>query len=290
MNIGFIGLGIMGKPMAKRLLGAGFSLAVYDKVEERGQAFAAEGARPAASPLEAARESDVVITMVPDTGDVEDAVFGSQGAAKGLKPGAILIDMSTISAGATVEFAGRLTEQGCEMLDAPVTGGEPGAIAGTLSIMVGGEKATFEKCLPIFKAMGTAIEYAGPHGNGQKTKLVNQVVGALNLLAAAEGMRLVAAAKLDPETTVRVVSAGVASSWMVTRLGPKMIQGDFAPGFRIRLQQKDLRLAKEWIEELGLQMPGADLAFSLFTQALEMGLGEQGNQGLYNVWEKEPTR
>ena len=289
MNIGFIGLGIMGRPMVKRLLGAGNLLVVYDKVEGQGGALAAEGARQAASPQDVAAASDVVITMVPDTADVEEAVFGKQGAAQGLKPGNILIDMSTISAGATVEFARRLGEQGCEMLDAPVTGGEPGAVAGTLSIMVGGNKETFEKCLPIFKAMGTTIEYAGPHGNGQKTKLVNQVVGALNLLAAAEGMRLVAAAKLDPETTVRVISAGVASSWMLARLGPKMLQGDFAPGFRIRLQQKDLRLAKEWIAELGLQMPGADLAYSLFTQALEMGLGEQGNQGLYNVWQKEPA-
>ncbi len=286
MNIGFVGLGIMGKPMVKRLLGAGYSLAVYDKVEGRGQALAAEGARQAASPQDAAGDSDVVITMVPDTADVEEAVFGRQGAAKGLKPGNIVIDMSTISPAATVEFARRLGEQGCEMLDAPVTGGEPGAVAGTLSIMVGGKKGTFEKCLPIFKVMGTTVEYTGTHGNGQKTKLVNQVVGALNLLAAAEGMRLVAAAKLDPETTVRVISAGVASSWMLTRLGPKMLQGDFSPGFRIRLQQKDLRLAREWIAELGLQAPGADLAYSLFTQALEMGLGEQGNQGLYNIWEK----
>jgi 3-hydroxyisobutyrate dehydrogenase-like beta-hydroxyacid dehydrogenase len=276
----------MGKPMAKRLLGAGYSLAVYDKVEGRGQALAAEGACQAASPVEAAGDSDVVITMVPDTPDVKEAVFGRQGAAQGLKPGKILIDMSTISPVATVEFARRLGEQGCQMLDAPVTGGEPGAVAGTLSIMVGGEKGTFEKCLPIFKAMGTTVEYTGTHGNGQKTKLVNQVVGALTLVAVAEGLRLAEAAKLDPDTTLRVVSGGVASSWMLTRLGPKMLQGDFSPGFRIRLQQKDLRLAMEWITELEMPAPGTDLAYSLFTRALEMGLGEQGNQGLYNLWEK----
>jgi len=290
MNIGFIGLGIMGRPMAKRLLEAGNSLAVYDKVEGRSQALAAEGARLAASPLEAARDSEVVITMVPDTPDVEEALFGKQGAAQNLRPGKILIDMSTISPAATVEFAQRLGEQGCEMLDAPVSGGEPGALAGTLSIMVGGEKGTFEKCLPIFKAMGTTIEYTGTHGNGQKTKLVNQVVGALTLAAVAEGLRLAGAAKLDPETTLRVVSGGVASSWMLTRLGPKMLQGDFSPGFRIRLQQKDLRLASEWTAELGMPAPGTELAYSLFTQALEMGLGEQGNQGLYNLWEKELER
>jgi 3-hydroxyisobutyrate dehydrogenase len=156
--------------------------------------------------------------------------------------------------------------------------------------MVGGEKGTFEKCLPIFKAMGTTIEYTGTHGNGQKTKLVNQVVGALTLAAVAEGLRLAGAAKLDPETTLRVVSGGVASSWMLTRLGPKMLQGDFSPGFRIRLQQKDLRLAKEWVAELGMPAPGTELVYSLFTQALEMGLGEQGNQGLYNLWGKELER
>jgi 3-hydroxyisobutyrate dehydrogenase-like beta-hydroxyacid dehydrogenase len=276
--------------MAKRLLGAGYSLAVYDKVEGRGQVLGAEGARLAASPLEAARDSEVVITMVPDTPDVKEALFGKQGAAQSLRPGKILIDMSTISPVATVEFARRLGEQGCEMLDAPVSGGEPGALAGTLSIMVGGEKGTFEKCLPIFKAMGTTIEYTGTHGNGQKTKLVNQVVGALTLAAVAEGLRLAGAAKLDPETTLRVVSGGVASSWMLTRLGPKMLQGDFSPGFRIRLQQKDLRLAKEWVAELGMPAPGTELVYSLFTQALEMGLGEQGNQGLYNLWGKELQR
>jgi len=290
MNIGFIGLGIMGQPMVKRLLGAGYSLAVYDKVEGRGQALVAEGARAAASPQEAACDSDVVITMVPDTADVEEALFGRQGAAQGLRPGKILIDMSTISPVATVELARRLGEQSCEMLDAPVSGGQPGAVAGTLSIMVGGEKRTFEKCLPIFKALGTTVEYTGTHGNGQKTKLVNQVVGALTLVAVAEGLRLAGAAKLDPETTLRVVSGGVASSWMLTRLGPKMLQGDFSPGFRIRLQHKDLRLAKEWTAELGMPAPGTELAYSLFTRALERGLGEQGNQGLYNLWEKELAR
>lgn len=290
MNIGFIGLGIMGEPMVKRLLGAGFSLAVYDKVEGRGHALAAQGACQAASPQEAAGDSDVVITMVPDTADVEEALFGRQGAAKGLRPGRILIDMSTISPAATVEFARRLREQSCEMLDAPVSGGEQGAAAGTLSIMVGGEKGTFEKCLPIFHALSKAVVYAGTHGNGQKTKLVNQVVGALNLLAAAEGLRLAGAAKLDLETTLRVISGGAASSWMLTHLGPKILQGDFSPGFRIRLQQKDLRLASEWIAELGMSAPGTELTYSLFTRALEMGLGEQGNQGLYNLWGKGLAR
>jgi 3-hydroxyisobutyrate dehydrogenase len=283
MNIGFIGLGIMGEPMVKRLLEAGFSLAVYDKVEGRGRALAAAGACQAASPQEAASDSDVVITIVPESTDVEEALFGRRGAAKGLRPGKILIDMSTISPAATVQFARRLREQSCEMLDAPVSGGEQGAAAGTLSIMVGGEKGSFEKCLPIFNALSETVVYAGTHGNGQKTKLVNQVVGALNLLAA-EGLRLAGAAKLDLETTLRVISGGAASSWMITHLGPKMLQGDFSPGFRIRLQQKDLRLAWEWIGELGMSAPGTELTYSLFTRALEMGLGEQGNQGLYNLW------
>jgi 3-hydroxyisobutyrate dehydrogenase-like beta-hydroxyacid dehydrogenase len=288
MKIGFIGLGIMGRPMAQRLLETGFTLTVHDRADSRSAGLAAAGARAAASSGEVAAASDVIITMVPDTPDVREVLFGDQGIASGLAPGKIVIDMSTISPSATVEFAQRLRERRCEMLDAPVSGGETGAAAGTLSIMVGGSPQTYEKCLPVFRALGKTIAYTGSSGNGQKTELVNQVVGALNLLAAAEGLRLTQAAKLNPETTLQVISGGVAVSWMLVNLGPKMLQGDFSPGFRIRLQHKDLRLAREWIAELGLSLPGTELICSLLTRAMEMGLEEQGNQGIYNLLERLP--
>jgi 3-hydroxyisobutyrate dehydrogenase len=171
------------------------------------------------------------------------------------------------------------------MLDAPVSGGEKGAEAGTLGIMVGGPRTAFDRCRKIFEAIGKTITYTGPSGCGQKTKLVNQLVGAANLLGAVEGLRLARAAGLDPETTLQAIASGAASSWMLANLGPKMLQGDFAPGFSIRLQYKDVTLLKEWVSELGGDFPAADLVYSLFGKAMEAGLSEQGNQGLINLWE-----
>lgn len=286
MNLGFIGLGIMGRPMAVNLLKAGFPLTVFNRTAAKCVPLVELGASRVSSPKELASRSDVVITIVSDTPDVESVLFGESGVWHGLKEGAIVIDMSTISPRTTVDFAGRLREKRCEMLDAPVSGGERGAVEGTLSIMVGGKRDVFERCLPIFQAMGKSIVYTGPNGNGQKTKLVNQVIGSLNLLAIVEGLRLARAAGLDLETTLQAVSSSAASSWMLQYLAPKILEGDFAPGFSIRLHQKDLRLACKLIEELGEDLPGTALSYSCFTRAVEKGLGNQGNQGLINLWEK----
>jgi 3-hydroxyisobutyrate dehydrogenase len=284
LKVGFAGLGIMGQPMARRLLTAGFPLVVFDLSRARCEPLIAAGALGVESPKDLAAQSDVVITMVPDTPDVESALFGERGVSFGLKPGSVVIDMSTISPSATVRFAGVLAEKGCEMLDAPVSGGEPGAQAGTLAIMVGGKPEVFEKCLPIFQAVGKTITFTGPQGNGQKTKLINQVVGSLNVLAMVEGLRLAGAAGLDLDATVRSVAGGAAGSWMVANLGPKVIKGDFAPGFSIKLHHKDLRLVHELATELGGDYPGIELVYSLFSSAVEKGLGGQGNQGLINLW------
>jgi 3-hydroxyisobutyrate dehydrogenase len=170
------------------------------------------------------------------------------------------------------------------MPDAPVTGGEKGAIEGTLGIMVGGRKQVFEECLPILKAMGKRIAYTGLSGNGQKTKLVNQLVGATNLIAVAEGLRLARATGLDPDVTMAAISSGAASSWMLVNLGPLILKRDFAPGFSIRLQFKDLKLLMEWISESEEEFPAASLAYELFKEAVEMGFEKQGNQGLINIW------
>jgi 3-hydroxyisobutyrate dehydrogenase len=276
----------MGKPMAANLLRAGYSLSVFNRRQDKSEVLTTLGAAMAESPQGVATISDVVITMLPDTRAVAQVLFGEQGIAQGLNPGSIVIDMSTISPGATVEFASRLAAIECEMLDAPVSGGEKGAAAGTLGIMVGGPRNAFEKCQPIFHALGKIITYTGPSGHGQKTKLINQLVGATNLLGAVEGLRLARAAGLDPETTLQAISSGAASSWMLANLGPMILQEDFAPGFSIRLQQKDMKLLKEWISELGGDFPAANLVYSLFTKALEMGLEDQGNQGLINIWER----
>lgn len=287
MRVGFIGLGIMGAPMASNLIKAGFELAVHDCVRERTASLEALGARAADSPAELAPLADVFITMLPDTPQVEAVLFGEAGLAGALSPGSVVIDMSTISPRATIEFARRLGERQVQMLDAPVSGGEPGARQGRLSIMVGGRREVYERCLPLFQVMGSKIVYTGPNGHGQKTKLVNQVVGSLNLLAAVEGIRLARAAGLDLGLTLEAVGGGAAGSWMWSNLGPKMAARDYAPGFMIKLHAKDLRLASELLAELGLDAPGTELCHELFERAVAEGLGELGNQGLIRLWEQE---
>lgn len=221
LGVGFIGLGIMGQPMAANLVKAGFPVAVFDHIRAKCESLLTLGAFPTESPRDLALQSEVVITMLPDTPDVESVLFGEGGVYGGLKEGMMIIDMGTISPSASIRFAHRLEDKGCEMLDAPVSGGEQGAREGTLAIMVGGRREVFEKCLPIFQALGKTINHTGPIGTGQKTKLVNQVIGALNILGMAEGLRLARAAGLDLKATLRTVSGGAASSWMLANLGPK---------------------------------------------------------------------
>lgn len=266
------------------LLRGGHSLTVFDRCRPKCDPFGSRGVPVAASPQEVGRACNVVITMLPDTAAVEQVLFGEGGVAEGLKRDATVIDMSTISPAATEDIARRIEALGCEMLDAPVSGGEKGARGGTLSVMVGGRREVLDQHLAIIRLMGKAITYTGPSGNGQKTKLVNQLVGATNLLAVVEGIRLARAAGLDPATTLQSVSSGAASSWMLVNLGPLILQGHFAPGFSIRLQDKDLRLLNDWVAELGGDFPAARLVGSLFRKAVEMGLENQGNQGLINVW------
>jgi 3-hydroxyisobutyrate dehydrogenase-like beta-hydroxyacid dehydrogenase len=283
-RIGFIGTGVMGKPMAANLLRAGHSLSILKRNPGKDLPLLALGASSQESSEELARMSDVVILMLPDTKTVESVLFGNLGVASGLKAGTIVIDMSTISPAETVRFSSRLAAIGCDMLDAPVSGGEKGAEAGTLGIMVGGTRRSFDACYKIFSAMGNIITYAGLSGCGQKTKLVNQLVGATNLLGAVEGIRLARAAGLNLEATLKAVSSGAASSWMLSNLGVKILHEDFAPGFSMRLQYKDMALLKDWISGLGGDYPAASLVYALFEKAMEAGLEGQGNQGLINLW------
>jgi len=294
MRLGFIGLGTMGRPMATNLLKAGFPVTVYNRTASKAEPLLEMGAAWAPSPADLARRSEVVITMLSDTPDVEAVLFGSGGVWEGVRPGSIVIEMSTISPDAAVAFAHRLAERGGEMLDAPVSGGERGAIEGTLAIMVGGREETFHRCLPIFRTLGKTIVYTGPSGSGQKTKLVNQLICAVNVIAVVEGLHLAERLGLDLETTLRAISQGAAASWQLSTLAPKIQRGDFAPGFKISLQQKDLRLVREALlradpemsERTAETFPGAALAFRLFSEAVAEGLGEQGTQGLITLYRR----
>ncbi|MCX8171360.1 MAG: 2-hydroxy-3-oxopropionate reductase [Candidatus Bathyarchaeota archaeon] len=285
-RIGFIGLGIMGKPMAINLLKAGYPLTVWNRTRSKMDELIAMGAYGASSPKEVAARSDVVITMVADSPDVEEVILGPDGVIYGAKPGLIVIDMSTISPIVTRRISEELAKKGVRMLDAPVSGGEKGAREATLSIMVGGPRDAFEECFPIFESLGKKITYMGPSGMGQIAKLCNQVICALNIQAVCEGLMLGAKAGLDLKKLLESVSAGAASSWMLINLGPKMIERDFKPGFKIRHQQKDLRLALELAAELNLPLPGTALVHQLLRIVEAEGLGEEGTQAAIVAMEK----
>ena len=285
MKVGFIGLGIMGSSMAKNLMDAGFDLVVYDMVTSKCEPLAAKGAKAARSCAEVARLSDVIISIVLDTPDVEAVLFGTGGVEEGLSPGKVVVDMTTISPEATESFAERLAEKGVDMLDAPVSGGDKGAREATLAIMVGGKKEVFEHCLPLFKAMGKNIVHVGSHGDGQRVKTANQIVCGLNILAMTEAFVFARKAGLDLETVHKVISSGAAASWMLTNLGPKILDDDYSPGFKIKLQSKDLRIAWESLQALGIPLEGTQLTNKLFREATEKDFGELGTQGLIKLFD-----
>lgn len=285
-KIGFIGLGVMGKPMAKNLLAAGYPLTVWNRTKSKMEELLSLGATGAASPMEVAEKSDVVITMVADSPDVEAVVLGPSGVIEGVRPGMTVIDMSTISPRVTRLVAEALAEKGVRMLDAPVSGGDVGAREGSLSIMVGGPEDAFRECLPILEVLGKRITYMGGSGMGQTTKLCNQVICVLNIQAVCEGLMLGAKAGVDLEKLLEVVTAGAAGSWMLSNLGPKMVKRDFEPGFRVSHQQKDLRLALSAAAELGLPLPGASLVQQMFRAVEAEGMAGKGTQALIVAMEK----
>jgi len=284
-RIGFIGLGTMGKPMARNLMKAGYVLAVHNRSRGAIDELASEGAVPADSPLEVARASDVVITMLPDSPDVEQVVLGPNGLLQGAASGLVVIDMSTISPRVARSVYGASRERGVSFLDAPVSGGETGAKAATLSIMVGGDREALERCGPVLEALGKSIVYMGESGSGQAAKLCNQVICALTILAVSEGLLLGKKAGLDPETLLSAVTGGAAASWMLSNLGPKMTASDWRPGFKVMLQQKDLRLALETARDLGLPLPGTALVGELFRAVQAHGRGADGTQALITALE-----
>jgi 3-hydroxyisobutyrate dehydrogenase len=285
-RIGFIGLGIMGKPMARNLLKAGYPLTVWNRSQPAIEELVGDGASPGSSPEDVAHQSDVIITIVTDSPDVEKVALGPKGIIEGGRPGLVHIDMSTISPAVTRRIASRLAEKGIEMLDAPVSGGDTGAQAGTLSIMVGGKEETFQRCRPIFEVLGRTIVHCGPNGAGQTVKLCNQIVVALNNLAMCEALVFATKAGVDTRRMLEAVGAGAASSWALLNLAPRVLARDFRPGFKVAHQQKDLRLALETAEQQAIPLPGTSLVHQLFAAIEAEGLGAEGTQALVKALEK----
>ncbi len=275
MRIGFIGLGTMGAPMARRLIEAGHALVVHNRTREREQPLAELGARRAASPREAARDRELVITMVSDTPDVQAVVLGDDGAAMGMEQGSVLVDMSTIRPATTRLIAAALAEHGVSMLDAPVSGGSEGAANGALSIMVGGDPLALERARPVLEVLGRTITHVGPVGSGQVTKAINQVIIAGTYAAVAEGIALGLAAGIDIMAAHEAVSGGAAGSWVLTNRAGNMIRGDYPLGFRTRLHRKDLGIALDAARELGVSVPVTAYVEQIETSLLRRGFGDE---------------
>ncbi|HLE26982.1 MAG TPA: NAD(P)-dependent oxidoreductase [Anaerolineales bacterium] len=285
-QVGFIGLGIMGRGMARNLLKAGFKVCVWNRTASKMDELAAEGATKAASPADLAAQSDVVITCVSDTPDVEAVILGDDGVIHGLRPGALVIDMSTISPHATREIARKLAGKGAHMLDAPVSGGSEGAAKGTLTIMVGGEAGQVARAMPVLQAMGKTITHVGGHGDGQMVKLVNQILVVGNCLAMCEALLFAQAGGLDLRKAFEAVAPGAAGSWMLSQRGPQILNRDWRPGFTIDLQQKDVRLVLAAADQLGVPLLGTGLIFNLYRALQADGLGGEGNHALIKALEK----
>jgi 3-hydroxyisobutyrate dehydrogenase len=285
-KVGIIGLGIMGMPMARNLMKAGFEVTAYNRTAAKVDLLAADGAVKASSPKEVAAKNPVIITMVSDTPDVENVILGASGIIEGIQPDAVVIDMSTISPQATRKIAARLKEKQAHMLDAPVSGGEGGAIAGTLSIMVGGDAAILERCRPVLAAMGKTITHIGANGMGQTTKLMNQILVAGNLNAVCEALVFAQKQGVDLNKAIEAVKGGAAGSWQLANLGPRMIKRDFQPGFMVDLLQKDLRLVMEGSDLNKIPLPATALIHQLFDSLEAAGDGKCGTQALVKVVER----
>lgn len=285
-RVGFVGLGIMGRPMARNALKAGFPVTVTNRTLARAAPLESEGATVAQTPREVAQRSDIVVTMVTSSPDVEAVTFGPDGIAEGAHDGLLVIDMSSISPVATRAFAERAEEKGFRTLDAPVSGGEIGAIEARLSIMVGGDLADVERARPLFEALGKTIVHIGGHGAGQACKLANQIAVAINNLGVSEALVFAAAMGIDLERTRQVIAGGAGSSWAMQNYAPKMLAGDFKPGFMVDHQQKDLRNVLDAAFSAHLSLPGTSLAHALYNALQHDGGGQEGNLAIIKVIER----
>lgn len=285
-RVAFVGLGIMGLPMAGHLLAAGHGLTVHTRTKAKAEGLLAKGATWADTPEGAAERADVVFVCVTDTPDVQDVLLGANGVIAAARAGMVVVDHSTISPSATREMAETLAGKGATLLDAPVSGGDVGARNATLSIMVGGDEAAFAKVEPLLRHMGKTITHCGASGAGQLTKLVNQILVSVTNMAVSEALVFARNNGLDAERTINAVAGGAAGSWQLANLGPRMVKGDFAPGFMIDLQQKDLRLVLEAAAQAKTPLPAVSMVHQWFTSAQAAGRGREGTQALFSVIEK----
>ncbi len=285
-NIGFIGLGIMGRPMAKNLLKAGYSLTVYDVVGESMEEVVTEGAAGASSSREVAASASKIITMLPDSADSEAAILGPGGVLEGADSGSIVIDMSSIAPSVSQKIAAECAKRGVEMLDAPVSGGQPGAINATLAIMVGGKQEIFDQCYDLLKTMGGNVVRTGDVGAGGVTKLANQIIVAANIEALSEAMVLAQRAGVDPENVFNAIRSGLAGSAVMEAKGPMMLDRNFQAGFRIRLHQKDLRNVLQTAQELNVPLPVTALVQQMLGALVNDGESEADHSAILHFLER----
>jgi len=284
-RIGFVGLGIMGKPMVGHLLKSGFAVVVYDLNRDAVAELAANGAEQATSPADVAKRSDHVITMLPDSPEVQAVALGDGGLIEGLRPDMIYADMSTITPTAALKIAKELAVKGVKCLDAPVSGGQVGAEQATLSIMVGGDQAVFDAFIPVFEKMGKTVTLCGPNGAGQIVKACNQIQVALNFVGMAEALVLGAKAGVDPEIIVKVLSGGYAQTRVMDVRGPRIVKGDFKPGFRSRFHYKDLNIIMKTAQDYGVPLPATSVVHELFTAMIAKGRGDLDHSAIITVIE-----
>jgi 2-hydroxy-3-oxopropionate reductase len=285
-QIGFIGLGIMGKPMAKNLLKAGYALTVFDMVGERVEELVLDGASAGGSSYEVASVTDKIITMLPDSADSERAILGANGVLEGARPGSIVIDMSSIAPSMSQKIAAECIKKGVEMLDAPVSGGEPGAINATLAIMVGGKQEVFDQCQDLLKVMGKNVVLTGDVGAGNITKLANQIIVAANIEALSEALVLAQKAGVDPERVFNAIRGGLAGSAVMEAKAPMMLNRNFRAGFRIRLHQKDLRNVLQTAQELNVPLPVTALVQQMLGALVNEGESEADHSAILHFLER----
>jgi 3-hydroxyisobutyrate dehydrogenase-like beta-hydroxyacid dehydrogenase len=286
MKVGFIGMGTMGHPMAQNLLKKGYKLTIYNRTIEKTEFLKQQGATVANSPKEVTLQSDIVFTMLTADTAVEEVVLGENGIVNGAHTGLIVVDSSTISPSTSKKLAATLSQHGVDMLDAPVTGSEPQAIQGILTFMVGGKKELYEKCMPVFLAMGQGAYYMGENGKGSYAKLANNTMSAINLLSFAEAVTMATKAGIDPEIFVNVVSGGGARSGMVDNKASKVFNRDFAPHFMTQLIHKDLGLASNVAKELEVSTPVLNLAKEIFQMAKAKGYGSEDMSAVIKCYEE----
>jgi len=286
LKIGYIGLGIMGKSIARNIMKAGFPIIVNNRSRASMDELVAEGAKPGASPAEIAAQVDVIFTDLPDTPDVEKVVLGDNGIINGAHDGLIFVDNSTIKPAAARSIAAELKKRGVQALDAPVSGGDIGARNGTLTIMIGGEASALDKVMPVFQAMGKTITHVGEAGAGQVAKAANQIMVAAQMVAMGELLVFSKKSGVDPRKVVDAIKAGAAQCWTLDVKPPRLFDGNRNPGFKAKMQLKDMRIVQETAREYGIPIPSAEIDTKLFQQMIDQGMGELDNSAVVAVMEK----